>query len=373
MKQFIKELKNEIENFDIKPKFLELKNLAVIKLVLIKLSKICSRDDRFFLYKENISLRRKIYNKNLVFNKKHLKISCKSYCVLIQKILQQLNIKTTLFSAGKDEFKHFALIYTEADKKYYIDPLLDLVNLKIDANTQYFCCDYNKLQDLNILDNEQQSKINSIIKYKESYSNFLKTLPNNLSSNKILKYIILSSNLDSVSDCMIFLAKVIDDAFPNYKSDIKTSYCTVVETTKLKDKHKIAKGLNGLTFQYLNSFIYYFPSTRCFLETPISIKNIYIKPKYDLKNYKYIRKNDANRQIIDNIQFQKIFFNLEKEFNLEEKDISINDGDILIKKLNTKFSIYKHKYLCLTDGSGSFYFKIKNFGFKVSKKKHGYK
>lgn len=48
MDGFIKEIKNEINSLYVKPMSIELNDLAIIKLVLVKLSYICSRDDRFF-------------------------------------------------------------------------------------------------------------------------------------------------------------------------------------------------------------------------------------------------------------------------------------------------------------------------------------
>ena len=84
--------------------------------------------------------------------------------------------------------------------------------------------------------------------------------------------------------------------------------------------------------------------------------------------YKYLKDRQGNRQILDNIYFQKLFWELEREFNLSEKDISVSSGDILIKKLDIKFSIYKHKYLCLKKDNKTYYYKIKYFGLKVNKK-----
>ena len=48
MDGFIKEIKNEINSLYVKPMSIELNDLAIIKLVLVKLSYICSRDDLFF-------------------------------------------------------------------------------------------------------------------------------------------------------------------------------------------------------------------------------------------------------------------------------------------------------------------------------------
>ncbi len=369
MNKFIKEIKNEINSFKIKPMSNELKDLAIIKHVLIKLSNICSRDDRFFLYKEDIALRRKIYNKRLLFNDKSIKISCKSYCVFIQKILKKLGVNISLFSAGKDEFKHFGLIYESKNEKYYIDPLHDLVNLKICAKTQYFCCEYNKIPNLTILDVKKHQVIDQIIDYKKNYNKFLKAVLSLSSANmgEIIEYIMLNSNLSSVSDSIIFLNKIIDDTFlSKYKEKIKISYCATLKKINLQDKRKIKKGLNGLCIQCFDNIIYYFPSIKYIVKS--AVKDIYTRPKYDIKMYKYLKDRQGNRQILDNIYFQKLFWELEREFNLSEKDISVSSGDILIKKLDIKFSIYKHKYLCLKKDNKTYYYKIKYFGLKVNKK-----
>ena len=369
MDGFIKEIKNEINSLYVKPMSIELNDLAIIKLVLVKLSYICSRDDRFFLYKEDISLRRKIYNKRLSFNSKNIKISCKSYCVFIQKILKKIGINTSLFSAGKDEFKHFGLIYESKNKKYYIDPLHDLVNLKICAKTQYFCCEYNKISNLTTLDDKKNQKINEIIKFNECYENFIKTISSLKIAGigEIIEYILLNSNLISVSDSIIFLNKVIEDTFlSKYKEKIGISYCVTLKTINLHERQKIRKRSNNMCIKYLDKTFYYFPSIKLMIKN--IVKDIYTKPKYDINMYRYLRDKHGNRQILDNIYFQKLFCELEREFNLSEEDISISSGDIFINKLDIKFSIYKHKYLFLETNNKSFYYKIKCFGLKVYKK-----
>lgn len=372
MKKFVKEIKKEINCFNFETMSMELKDLAIIKYVLIKLSNICSRDDRFFLYKENISLRRKIYNKHLIFNKKGIKISCRSYCIFVQKILKKLEINTILFSAGKDEFKHFALIYAHKNKKYYIDPLHDLVNLKIGAKTQYFCYKYDKIHDLTDLNIEQHEKINKIIGYKEQYNDFLKTLPSNLKLcdiDDIIKNNILSSSLVSASDFIIFLNKFVNDSIlSKYKEKIKVSYCVTLKKIKLHDKCKLKKGLNGLCIQYFDKTKYWFPSVKHMINDSILIKYIYTKPKYDIKTYKYFKENNVNRQILDNIYFQKIIYDIENIYNIEQSDIEIINDIIFIKKLNIEFYIYKYKYLCMKTNEKVVYFIIKNFGQIIIKK-----
>lgn len=230
MKKFIKEVELEISNF--KPISANLQDLAIIKHVLIKLSNICSRDDRFFLYKENICLRRRIYNKNLKFNKNGMKISCKSYCNLVKNILNSLNIKTSLFSAGTDEFKHYALLYENKSKKYYIDPLHDLVNFKVGAKAEYFCCEYHKISNLTILSESQQDEINQAIKYKENYKDKLNCILHEIKESdvcSILKEILKNLNLISIisiSDNITLLNKVIqDNALQDCKNNIQISYC----------------------------------------------------------------------------------------------------------------------------------------------------
>ncbi len=371
MKEIIKIIKNEISNFKIEPTSAELKNLATIKHVLIKLSNICSRDDRFFLFKENIVLRRKIYNKHLFFNKKEMRISCKSYCILVKKILKKLDIETTLFSAGHDEFKHFALLYIYEDKKYYIDPLHDLVNLKIGAKAQYFCSEYAKIPNLTILDCKKQQVLDELINYNDYYNKCLTNLEKNYNPNKIkenIKYLMLNSNLISVADSIIFLNKVIDDIFPQNKDKIKISYCRTLKKVQLQNKCKIKKGTNGVCIQYLDSIIYYFPSLKLFIKRSSAIKDVYIKPKYILKLYNYLRENNINRQILDNLYFQKSFSKLEKTFNLCEEDVAIIDGEAYIKNLNLRIFIHKRKYLCLKEDNSKFYYQIKLNGKFVKKR-----
>ena len=121
-----------------------------------------------------------------------------------------------------------------------------------------------------------------------------------------------------------------------------------------------------MCIQCFDNIIYYFPSNKYIVKS--AVKDIYARPKYDIKMYKYLKDRQGNRQILDNIYFQKLFWELEREFNLSEKDLSVSSGDILIKKLDIKFSIYKHKYLCLKKDNKTYYYKIKYFGLKVNKK-----
>ena len=370
MKEFIKIIEDEISAFETEPISLEFKNLATIKYVLVKLSNICSRDDRFFLFKENIALRRKIYNKHLFLNKKRIFVSCKSYCLLVQKILKELGVETTLFSAGQDEFKHFALLYIYENKKYYIDPLHDLVNFKIGAKTQYFCSEYTKIADLTVLDGEKQQILDRLIKYDDCYNKFLENFDAQQGIGEIdksIKSIMFNSSLISVADSIIFLNKLIDDISFQNKEKIKISFCRTLKNIQLQDKIKIMKGTNGVCIQYMDEIIYYFPLQKIFIKRSFAIKDIYIKPKYKLSLYKYLRDNNVNRQILDNIFFQKLFIQLEKKFNLNDKDISIIDGEVCVKKLNLKFFIYKRKYLCVMENNGDFYYKITLNGKFVKK------
>lgn len=369
MKDFVKEIKKEVASFNFEDR--ELKDLAIIKHVLIKLSQVCIRDDLFFLYKEDLFLRRKIYNKRVSLNEhKNTKISCKSYCILIQKVLKHLRVRTVLFSAGKDEFKHFALIYINGVKKYYIDPLHDLVNFKVGADSQFFCSKYDKIPSLTVLKKAQHREIDKIIGFREKYNSFLLTIKKNVifgDVSEIIKFIMLNSNFFSVADTIIFLNKVINDTdLLKYKEKIEISYCVVLKNIRLKDK-KLRKGLAGLFIQYINDTIFYFPTIKYIISNSNVIKNIYIKPKFNLKIYRYLRGNDANRQVLDNIYFQKLTWMFENKYNLTEKDFSIIKDEIFIKSLNIKFSIYKHKYLCLKQNYKIFYFKIKFFGAKVIK------
>lgn len=370
MKKFIKEVELEISNF--KPISANLQDLAIIKHVLIKLSNICSRDDRFFLYKENIYLRRKIYNKNLKFNKKGMKVSCKSYCNLVKNILSSLNIKTSLFSAGTDEFKHYALLYENKNKKYYIDPLHDLVNFKVGSKAEYFCCEYHKISNLTILSESQQDEINNAIKYKEIYRDKLNCILHEIKQSDVclvLKVILKNLNLISISDNITLLNKAIQDsALQDYKNNIQISYCITKKSFSLDNTSLIKKRCCGIYIKYNNEIIYFFPSIKCFLQNPLDVNFVYVKPKVNLKTYQYLRENNVNRQILDNVYFQKVFYIIEKEYNINENDIEILHNNILIEKLNLKFCIYKSRYLCVIINHKIYYYKIKNFGESILKK-----
>lgn len=372
MKKFIKEIKNEINNLKFGPISTELKSLTIIKYVLVKLSRICSRDDRFFLYKENLALRRKIYNRKLRYNKKNIKVSCKSFCCFIQEILNKLEIKTLLFSPGQDEFRHYVLIYSGKSKNYFIDPLLDLVNFKIYSEAQFFCTEYEKFPNVCALSTSENNIINSIINYKpKDYNNILKFEKTN-KTNNVLDLLLSKtkeSMLYSVSDLVIYLNKVIDNTIKELKEKISISYCLAYKNIKNQKTNKnIKKNDLGVCISYNNQVFYIFPNVNNdFMILSGELEDlIYVKPKITIKTFQNFKNLKANRQILDNIYFQKIFFEIENNENVSESDISIDKkGNIHLIKHGITFSIYKNKYLLIKTSQNQELINVKDFGRKI--------
>ena len=371
MKKFINQLKNEINNFKFGPISAELKDLTIIKYVLVKLSKICSRDDRFFLYKENLTLRRKLYNKKLTYNKNEIKISCKSFCSLVQEILNNLKIKTILFSPGEDEFRHYVLIYLGQTKNYYIDPLHDLVNFKVYDESQFFCSEYEKYPNISVLSKNENKCINSIIGYKPEYHNRIQQIKVNKHKNilEIMLSIIKDSKCYSVSDLIIYLNKIIADILNELKEDIEISYCLALKKIKKYQNQKnINKNELGVYISYNNQDLYIFPSSNnIFMNLSEDLRNlIYVKLKIRLKTFQKFKNLKVNRQILDNIYFQKVFSEIESREEILEKDISIDEhGNIYLINHEMRFSIYKNNHLLIQTKNIKEYIKVNDFGRKV--------
>mgnify|MGYP004638868195 CR=1 FL=1 len=347
----------------------EIFELAIIKCVLIELSKICSRDDRFFLFKENLAIRRKIYNKKLTLKKRNIKVSCKSYNLLIKDILKELGINIKLFSLGKDEFKHYGIIYENKNNKYYIDPLHDLINLKIGAQTEYFGIKYKAVEDLTVINKEKQQEINNVINYDDSrYSEFLSTISKNESVCDLIRKIQTHCPMTSVADFIIYLNKIMDDIDFSNKNQIVVSYCITLNKIKTETNSIIKKNVEGVYIRNNAETYYYFPSTNQITIKKYSRNAIYEKSKYKLKTYSYLKEKNGDRQILDNIFFQKLLYESEKQFNITERDLEVDDKYICIKPLNIYLFIYKKKFLAMNHNSRSFYFVVKNFGQLVYKK-----
>ena len=358
MQKFIKKIRKTIEHFD-KSTSTEVYELAIIKYMLIELSKICSRDDRFFLYKEDLLKRRKIYNRKLQLNKSNIKVSCKSYNLLIKNILKKLGIKIDLFSLGKDEFKHYALIYEHKNAKYYIDPLHDLVNLKIGADTEYFGVECKKCSNFTILTKEQACEINKIIKFENLYCGLLREVNKNIYTYDKIKSIIEYSNLNSVADLIILLNKVFTDI--NHIPQPNISYCITSERVTIKNI-KLKKHTCGLHITDNKKQIYYFHSKHQLFETDANLKNVFIRPKFKIMLYQYFKSKNANRQIIDNVYFQQKFYELEQQLKITENDVEITENSIHVKPLDLEFFIFKNKCLGIKDKGNVLRVIVKNFG-----------
>lgn len=375
MRKFIKEIKKEINNLKFGPISTELKNLTIIKFILVKLSRICSRDDRFFLYKENLTLRRKIYNRKLRYNKKNIKVSCKSFCCFIQEILNKLEIRTLLFSPGEDEFRHYVLIYSGQSNNYIIDPLLDLVNFKIYNEARFFCSEYEKFSNIRALSKYENDLINSIIKYKPNdYDDILQYRKIN-KDNNVLDFLLSKakeSMLFSVSDLVIYLNKAIDDAIKELKDKISISYCLAYKKIKKQQNHKsVNKNDFGVYISYNKQKLYIFPNSKDFTVISGDLEDfIYVKTKIKIRTFQNIKNIKANRQILDNIYFQKVFSEIERKEDVSEDDISIDKkGNIYLIKHEIRFSIYKNRYLLIQTPKNQELVKVRDFGRKILIKK----
>lgn len=114
-----------------------LKDLAIIKKIIIEISKSFSRNDIFFLYKNDLVARRDVYEKDFYVENNN-QIICKSLCQIIKKELDKY-VKCELLYTTNVGLMHCDLVVYVDNKKFIIDPLADLVNIKNGLDLQHFC------------------------------------------------------------------------------------------------------------------------------------------------------------------------------------------------------------------------------------------
>lgn len=152
------------------------KELALVRMVMKKLSNLFYRDYTFFLYKENLKERKSLYDKKFnLENVEDFSIVCKNYCEIIQQLLKkEFDIDSELISPFSDEFKHIdLLITTKGGNRYIVDPLSDLVEMQVGLRTNNFASEkyYNEtylgiLDNISFLNDKELEDIDDKIKYK---------------------------------------------------------------------------------------------------------------------------------------------------------------------------------------------------------------
>jgi len=365
--------------------------IAIVRLVLKELAGISYRDYTFFLNKENLIDRGNIYNKKLDLDNVHkFAIVCKSYCELIKKILKEnYDIDAELISAFDDEFRHIDLmVKTKDGKSYIVDPLSDLLEMQVGMRTNNFASkEYyddmysQKLQNISFLNEQELKEIDDKIGYKnnsvylDDFFKLLKTKLDNiediLSENQdismnifgkeyigqeisdsektelklrlISQYLNNRENINGITELLMFSNINIKKIFTEEEQskikassffvdgvDIKDKNIKEMFKTKEERKRGIVVSYNGRNFVFSLT-----PKTLEYKDEEwnkvVRENNIYIRPKYDVKLLKFLKVNGANRNIVHNNEFLRLFSKFENSLIKKGKSLEeIKENNILI-------------------------------------------
>ncbi len=361
----------------------DIRELAIVRYVMKEASKMFYRDYTFFLDKENIKDRESIYNKEIdLTNIQDFAIVCKSYSNIIKNLLKHVyNIDSELVSPFEDKFRHVdLLIKTKNGKKYIVDPLTDLIEMQVGIRTnnfaseEYYNSNYSNILDnisflnentLEEIDNKIGYKIDGI--YLNDFFKLLKTKLDNieelLKTNDLVafellgqeydgrkfsekektelklkfisKYLNNRKNLNGIVDLVMFSNIVIKELFADTEQEQIHVYSFFVDKKDLKDenlknilinKDNRKRGVvinfdnNNYILSLNNTVLEYDEDT---WKNIVKENNIFIKPKYPVKLLKFLKSNGADRNIVHNNEFLRLFNKFEN--NLLNKGYSLED------------------------------------------------
>lgn len=377
--------------------------LALVRYVLLKISKLFYRSIIFFLNDEQIEQRNFIYSQKMnPENITSFEIVCSSYCSIIKEILKnKYHIEVELIETDRDVFKHVALLlHTKMGNRYFIDPLMDLSEMKAGMRTHNFASKEKSdnpyirvdIENLNFLDSKILENIDDKIGYKKHHmymDEMLDVLKNKLSDfeqipdaktkKKVAKHILkrpvkeieykdilnfkiiafaelVRKNITFIGlvDFMIFVQSALEKILTYEEKDKTKISDFFVDTCDLKDEN-ICEFLNsnenrkrGMMIKYNNQcMILSAENTDYLLFTQDEwekIKNrnhIFIRKKEYIQSYKYLSTLELEPNILDHREFLKIFSKIERRMikdNKQPKDYIdiVNRQKIIV---NYKFSI----------------------------------
>lgn len=367
--------------------------IAIVRSTLKNLSNLFYRDYTFFLNKENLIDRKDIYNKKVdITDIKDFSIVCKTYCEIIKNVLKEnYDIDSELISPFSDEFRHIDLmIVTKTGKRYIVDPLSDLVEMQVGIKTNNFASKdyYDKTykgmyKEISFLTDEELEEIDDRIEYKngnkylnnsleeiKSYfdSNMGQTINLESERDKIienkLKYICENLNnrnrINGIVDLVMYINTVISKVFSkeeqsriqvlNFFADekdiINKELDLILDKKNKRDRGVVIKigdkcfiiGLNVLFKEFSNNE----------WNEIVNENKIFVRPKFNVILLDYLKKNGADRNIVHNNEFLRLFSIFEKRLirsgkkfeEIIKNNIVIRDGKILTKVNGERF-LYK--------------------------------
>ena len=380
--------------------------MALVRYVMKEASRLFYRDYTFFLYKENIKDRDGIYNKKIDLNDvKDFSIVCKSYCDVIRNLLKNTcGIEAEEVSAFSDKFRHLDLmIKTKSGNKYIVDPLTDLVEMQVGLRTNNFASkDYcevfyeNRLDELSFLSEEELEQIDNKIGYKNGdlyLNDVLKNLRNDfdnmedfLSENQdvsvellgyeydgkplsddektelkikyISKYLNNRKYLNGFVDLVMYSDIVMKRIFSKEEQKKVKIYSFFVDENDLKNQ-ELGNILNSSETRKRGRVIKFNGENYIFSLNPDTLKyedeewnkiveenNIFIRPKYPVRLLNHLRTSGADRNIIHNHEFLRLFSKFETSLlksgkqleDIQKENVLIQEGTILTRFGNNYIS-----------------------------------
>lgn len=328
-----------VQNIDLE-KIKELKDeeyeLALVRMICIEMSKYYYRDEIFFLFKENLEERKNIYNNKQSFD--YQQVTCKSLCEILEYILSEyfdLNGKITSYFS--DQFAHKDVVLTtKNNKKYIINPLMDLVEYKVGHKTTNFASKKmadiyrNKIPDIDYITDEKLLEIDKIIGYVENdkYKNI-----NDLKCDSI------EEAIDAILTNKGYLNGIVDlKIFASLKIKKILSENTNIEDIYVDTNDKNSSFTSKLNFCNNNrgrglivkdgEYIYLFPYNNGVMkytlkewEKAIMDNNIHVNRYAHVDNLNTLKKMNIDRNILHNREFLKVFSYYEKLCLSNEENI----------------------------------------------------
>ena len=353
--------------------------------------------------------RKRIYNKE--FDLKNIEdydIVCKSYCNIIKELLlKKYDIHSELISSFNDEFRHVdLLIRTKTGRKYIVDPLNDLIEMQVGLRTNNFASKnyyekvYSKtIKEISFLDEKQLEEIDKKIDYikNEKYLDDLffefknkidnlddllkeddkfakKLLGREYNGEKILqdektvlKLKIISKVLNNrkylngIVDLLMYSKIVVGQLFDEREQE-KIKVCSFWADSKditndklnnlLEDKNKKKRGVvikfgdKNFIFSLNSGSLEY---TDKIWNEILKKNKIFIKPQYPVYLLEYLKANGADRNIVHNNEFLKLFSKFENDLltlgksieKIRDENIFIQSGVIYAKNADNEYISYR--------------------------------
>lgn len=313
----------------------DLYELALSRMICIELSKYYYRDETFYLFKENLIDRAKIYNADPFTGIRN--ITCYSLCKILIRIMQDIyKLNVYIPTVFIDRFAHKDVILTtKNNNKYVINPLMDLIDYKVGFKTTNFASkkmvNYykKKIFDIDYITEEDLLIIDKVIGYTKNgkYNSFDEITCDNLDDS--IKIILSNKGyINGIVDLKMFTTSTIK-SICNIETKIFDIYVDKdknIDLTKLDFNN--SGRYRGLIIADDND-IYLFPVENNYKKYKIDEWNYLVKKNNIMintypfvENMSKLKDYEIDRNILHNRQFLKVF-------NYYENLCKQNGGNIL--------------------------------------------